>query len=92
MSVTKINYSAIYVVMATVFVLVVHTVDPTAIVGVILAILIPMLIILGFCNCFEMDKHKKMHKHKDRLSRKELEELEQLKDDPDWAYYASMVN
>ena len=52
MSVTKINYSAIYVVMATVFVLVVHTVDPTAIVGVILAILIPMLIILGFCNCF----------------------------------------
>ena len=85
MSVTKINYSAIYVVMATVFVLVVHTVDPTAIVGVILAILVPMVITIGFCEFFEV------HAFDEKLSRKEFEEIAELQDDPDWDYYVSAM-
>ena len=72
MSVTKINYSAIYVVMATVFVLVVHTVDPTAIVGVILAILIPMLIILGFSMAFSNPFRKMKKDDKPKVSSKDF--------------------
>lgn len=85
MSAVKVNYSAIYVVLATFFVLMVHTIAPAAIIAVILAILVPMVITIGFCEFFEV------HAFDEKLSRKEFEELAELQDDPDWDYYVSMM-
>ena len=78
----KLNYSAIYVMLATIFMLMVHMIDPSAILAMILVVLIPLVITIGLLDFFEV------HEYRDEWNSAELGEYEA---DPDYDYYVSLV-
>ena len=57
MSAVKVNYSAIYVVLATIFMLVVQAIAPSAILVMIMAFLIPIAITIWLCKFFEVNEY-----------------------------------
>ena len=78
----KMNYSAIYVTLATIFLLCVHTFVPSAIFSIILVVLVPLILTVGLLRFFEE------HTYKDKWASADLEEYEA---DPDYDYYVSLV-
>ena len=53
----KLNYSAIYVMLATIFMLVVQEISPAANLVMIMAVLIPIAITIWLCKFFEVHEN-----------------------------------
>ena len=76
------NDSAFFVTLAAIFLLVMHTLVPSALLTMALVVLLPLAITAGLFRYLEG------HQYKDRWVSAELEEYEK---DPDCDYYVSML-
>ena len=78
----KMNYSAIYVTLATLFLLCVHTIAPSVNFSIVLVVLVPLVLTVGLFRFFEE------YTGKDKWTGADLEEYET---DSDYDYCVSFV-
>ena len=78
----ELNYSAIYVMLATIFMVMVHVIAPNAILALVMVLLVPLFITIGIFDFFES------HKNNDEWTCNELEEYDT---DPDHDSHVSLM-
>ena len=78
----KMNYSAIYVTLTTVFLLIAHAMAHSVILAMLLIVLLPLVITISLFGFFEV------HQYRNKSTSAELEDCD---DDFDYIYHVSTV-